>query len=194
MQVVNANKRVASLEVSTDGGNTWQGTTRQTYNFFENANGFGATTVDVKVTSVDGEVVVVNGVQVGSGASTTASANFGTSSTAATTPEPELPEVTTTPAAEFLESSVAPVTAYPTSDLKTTTTYSTTTRTSTISAAGSTTSICLTSLATPPFSATGYIANPVPVNSTSKVSIYSASQNVTLVSFHPKTKRFLLTQ
>lgn len=28
MQVVNANKGVASLEVSTDGGSTWQATTR----------------------------------------------------------------------------------------------------------------------------------------------------------------------
>lgn len=77
MQVVNADKAVTSLEVSTDGGSTWQGTTRQTYNFFENSSGFGTTTVDVKVTSVDGDVVIVDNVEVVSDASTTASSNFG---------------------------------------------------------------------------------------------------------------------
>ncbi|KAH8601519.1 RlpA-like double-psi beta-barrel-protein domain-containing protein-containing protein, partial [Bisporella sp. PMI_857] len=66
MQVVNANKRVKSLEVSTDGGNSWTVTTRQTYNFFEYASGFGTTTVDVKVTSVDGDVVIVNSVGISS--------------------------------------------------------------------------------------------------------------------------------
>ncbi|KAH8667386.1 RlpA-like double-psi beta-barrel-protein domain-containing protein-containing protein [Tricladium varicosporioides] len=80
MQVVNANKAVASLEVSTDGGNTWQGTTRQTYNFFENSAGFGTTTVDVKVTSTGGDSVVVKNVNVASGESTTAGSNFGGSS------------------------------------------------------------------------------------------------------------------
>lgn len=77
MQVVNANKAVTSLEVSTDGGSAWVGTTRQSYNFFQYSSGFGTTTVDVKVTSVDGDVVVVNNVEVASGASTTASSNFG---------------------------------------------------------------------------------------------------------------------
>jgi len=76
MQVVNANKAVASLEVSIDGGSTWTGTVRQSYNFFEYSSGFGTTTVDVKVTSVDGDVIIVNGVEVASGASTTASSNF----------------------------------------------------------------------------------------------------------------------
>lgn len=80
MQVVNANNAVASLEVSTDGGSTWQGTTRQTYNFFENSAGFGTTTVDVKVTSTSGDSVVVKNVNVASGASTTAGSNFGGSS------------------------------------------------------------------------------------------------------------------
>jgi len=76
MQVVNANKGVTKLEVSADGGSTWEGTTRQTYNFFENSSGFGTTTVDVRVTSVDGDVVTVKNVAVSSGASTTASSNF----------------------------------------------------------------------------------------------------------------------
>ncbi|KAF4632784.1 hypothetical protein G7Y89_g5350 [Cudoniella acicularis] len=84
MQVVNANQPVASLEVSTDGGSTWQSTTRQTYNFFENSSGFGTTTVDVKVTSTSGETVVVNGVNVASGESTTAVSNFGSSSSSGT--------------------------------------------------------------------------------------------------------------
>ena len=76
MQVVNANKGVAKLEVSTNGGSTWQATTRTTYNFFENTSGFGTTTVDVRITSVDGDVVTVNSVNVSSGASTTGSSNF----------------------------------------------------------------------------------------------------------------------
>lgn len=76
MQVLNANLPVQSLEVSTDGGNTWQPTTRQNYNFFENASGFGTDSVDVKVTSITGSSVVVNGVSVASGASATASSNF----------------------------------------------------------------------------------------------------------------------
>ncbi|GIK00309.1 hypothetical protein Aspvir_004331 [Aspergillus viridinutans] len=41
MQVVNAAEPVAKLEVSTDGGKTWQGTTRTSYNFFEMSSGFG---------------------------------------------------------------------------------------------------------------------------------------------------------
>ncbi|TAQ84433.1 hypothetical protein B7494_g7241 [Chlorociboria aeruginascens] len=60
MQVVNANKGVATLEVSTDGGSTWQATERQTYNFFEASNGFGTTTLDIRVSSVDGDIVIVN--------------------------------------------------------------------------------------------------------------------------------------
>ncbi|CZR64027.1 related to B2-aldehyde-forming enzyme [Phialocephala subalpina] len=79
MQAVNANQGVSSLEVSTDGGSTWQSTTRQTYNFFENSAGFGTTTVDVKVTSDSGDAVIINNVDISSGASTTASSNFGTS-------------------------------------------------------------------------------------------------------------------
>ncbi|KAG0650525.1 Expansin 5 [Hyphodiscus hymeniophilus] len=84
MQVINANKAVASLDVSTDGGSTWQTTTRQTYNFFENSSGFGTTTVDVKIISVDGDIVIVNNVGISSGASTTASSNFGSSAVAST--------------------------------------------------------------------------------------------------------------
>jgi hypothetical protein len=80
MQVVNANKRVTSLEVSTDGGYTWKSTTRQSYNFFENSSGFGTSMVDVKVTSIDGDVVLVKGVEVTPNLVVTASANFGGSS------------------------------------------------------------------------------------------------------------------
>ncbi|KAE8442987.1 hypothetical protein EG329_002450 [Mollisiaceae sp. DMI_Dod_QoI] len=88
MQVVNANQAVSSLEVSTDGGSTWQATTRQTYNFFEQSASFGTTTVDVKVTSDSGEVVIVNNVDVSSGASTTASSNFGSSGSTASSSTP----------------------------------------------------------------------------------------------------------
>lgn len=76
MQVVNANKGVDTLEVSTDGGSTWQTTTRTTYNFFENTSGFGTTTVDVRITSIDGSVVTLDNVDISSGASSTCASNF----------------------------------------------------------------------------------------------------------------------
>ncbi|KAI8940974.1 hypothetical protein NX059_002224 [Plenodomus lindquistii] len=62
MQVMNSNVVVSKLEVSTDGGKSWKATTRQPYNFFENSAGFGADTVDVKVTSTGGESIIVKGV------------------------------------------------------------------------------------------------------------------------------------
>ncbi|KAL6233851.1 RlpA-like double-psi beta-barrel-protein domain-containing protein-containing protein [Aspergillus navahoensis] len=76
MQVVNANGAVKSLEVSTDNGSTWKGTTRSDYNFFENSSGFGTDTVDVRVTGVNGGVVTVKNVSVASGKSVTATENF----------------------------------------------------------------------------------------------------------------------
>lgn len=76
MQVVNANEPVASLEVSTDGGSTWQETTRSDYNFFENDSGFGAETVDVRVTSQSGGKIHVKNVGCSSGSEKEASSNF----------------------------------------------------------------------------------------------------------------------
>jgi expansin (peptidoglycan-binding protein) len=76
MQVENANVGVKSLEVSTDGGKTWKGTRREEYNFFEQSSGFGAATVDVRVTSVNGGTVVTKGVKVASNVQTNGSGNF----------------------------------------------------------------------------------------------------------------------
>jgi hypothetical protein len=110
MQVVNANKRVTSLEVSTDGGKTWQQTTRQSYNFFENSSGFGTSSVDVKVTSVDGDVVIVNDVQVTPDSVVTASANFPSSGTVIITTTAVIPPPSTTTAEVlFSTSPEAPV-------------------------------------------------------------------------------------
>ncbi|KAM3064921.1 hypothetical protein ACMFMG_011251 [Clarireedia jacksonii] len=78
MQVVNAAEGVTKLEVSKDGGATWGSTTRQTYNFFEYAPGYGST-VDVRVTSISGSVVTVKNVAVTPGSVVTASSNFGSS-------------------------------------------------------------------------------------------------------------------
>ncbi|KAB8236025.1 putative extracellular cellulase CelA/allergen Asp F7-like [Aspergillus alliaceus] len=75
MQVVNANEAIVSLEVSTDGGSTWQSTKRSDYNFFENTSGFGTEKVDIRVTGKSGKVVRVDNVGVSSGASVTASGN-----------------------------------------------------------------------------------------------------------------------
>ncbi|OAL02519.1 barwin-like endoglucanase [Phaeosphaeriaceae sp. SRC1lsM3a] len=76
MQVMNANVAVEKLEVSTDGGKTWQATTRQPYNFFENSAGFGTDTVDVKVTSSNGKSVVTKGVSIASNSVKTGAGNF----------------------------------------------------------------------------------------------------------------------
>ncbi|KAK6203729.1 hypothetical protein LQW54_008835 [Pestalotiopsis sp. IQ-011] len=76
MQVVNHNQPISKLEVSTNGGSTWQSTTRRDYNFFENSSGFGTDTVDVKVTSTNGKSITVKGVSVASDTSVTAGSNF----------------------------------------------------------------------------------------------------------------------
>ncbi|KAJ5463115.1 hypothetical protein N7475_008059 [Penicillium sp. IBT 31633x] len=76
MQVVNANEAVTSLEVSTDGGSSWQGTTRTYYNFFENSAGFGTSTVDVRITGSSGKTVVVKNVGVESSSEVTATSNL----------------------------------------------------------------------------------------------------------------------
>ncbi|KAH7159648.1 RlpA-like double-psi beta-barrel-protein domain-containing protein-containing protein [Dactylonectria estremocensis] len=76
IQVVNSNVPVAKLEVSTDGGSTWQSTTRQDYNFFEESAGFGVETVDVRVTSTTGETITVSKVGVTPDAEYTAASNF----------------------------------------------------------------------------------------------------------------------
>ncbi|EEU42231.1 uncharacterized protein NECHADRAFT_93246 [Fusarium vanettenii 77-13-4] len=76
IQVVNANEPVTKLEVSTDGGSTWQETERKDYNFFENSAGFGVDSVDVKITSKTGKTVTVSGVGVEAGAKYDADSNF----------------------------------------------------------------------------------------------------------------------
>ncbi|TDZ26420.1 Expansin-YoaJ [Colletotrichum sidae] len=76
MQVLNHNEPVTSLEVSTNGGSTWQKTQRAEYNFFENQSGFGTDSVDVRVTSSSGKTVIVKNVSVASDSEQTASGNF----------------------------------------------------------------------------------------------------------------------
>ncbi|KAJ5353897.1 Expansin-like protein 1 [Penicillium brevicompactum] len=76
MQVVNANEAVTALDVSTDGGSSWQSTSRTSYNFFENSSGFGTDSVTVRVTGSSGNTVVVTDVGVSSGVEVTASSNL----------------------------------------------------------------------------------------------------------------------
>ncbi|OQD80173.1 hypothetical protein PENANT_c038G09395 [Penicillium antarcticum] len=76
MQVINANEAVTKLEVSTDGGSSWQSTTRTYYNYFENSSGFGQDTVDIRVTGSSGKTVVVKDVGCSSGSEVTASSNL----------------------------------------------------------------------------------------------------------------------
>ncbi|CAI9635692.1 unnamed protein product [Alternaria burnsii] len=76
MQVMNSNMPVSKLEVSTDGGATWQATTRKEYNYFENPAGFGADSVDVKITSSGGKSIVVKSVSIAANSKKTAGSNF----------------------------------------------------------------------------------------------------------------------
>ncbi|KKY30387.1 putative extracellular cellulase [Diaporthe ampelina] len=76
MQVVNSNRAVSKLEVSTDGGSTWQSTTRTNYNFFEQSSGFGTSTVDIRLTSASGGTIKVSKVSVASDSKVTATSNF----------------------------------------------------------------------------------------------------------------------
>ncbi|KAG9195952.1 hypothetical protein G6011_01073 [Alternaria panax] len=76
MQVMNSNVPVSKLEVSTDGGATWQATTRKEYNYFENPAGFGTDSVDVKVTNGEGKSIVVKSVSIAASSKKTAGSNF----------------------------------------------------------------------------------------------------------------------
>ncbi len=77
MQVVNANNAVTALDVSTNGGQTWQGTQRQDYNYFQKADGsgFGTQTVTVRITCSNGNQVTMQNVGVADSTSYTASSN-----------------------------------------------------------------------------------------------------------------------
>lgn len=61
MQVVNSNISFDKLEISMDGGKTWQGNMRKEYNYFEKVGGgdFDGDVVEVKITSVDGRGIVI---------------------------------------------------------------------------------------------------------------------------------------
>ncbi|KAJ2903129.1 uncharacterized protein MKZ38_010393 [Zalerion maritima] len=76
MQVVNHNVPIESLEVSTDGGDSWEGTERTYYNFFEKTGGFGTESVDVKIKSTTGEEMIVEGISIASDSETTCGGNF----------------------------------------------------------------------------------------------------------------------
>ncbi|TGO16423.1 hypothetical protein BTUL_0028g00230 [Botrytis tulipae] len=81
MQVVNAAEGVAALDVSTDGGKTWQPTVRTTYNYFEHSSGYGSK-VNVRVTGLSGKTVIINNVAVTPGNLVTASGNLASGSAA----------------------------------------------------------------------------------------------------------------
>jgi len=66
MQVVNANNAARNLEVSTDGGSSFKGTTRQVYNYWEDSSGFGADTFTVRVTCSSGKQVDIRDVDIAS--------------------------------------------------------------------------------------------------------------------------------
>ncbi|KAK7424667.1 hypothetical protein QQZ08_008550 [Neonectria magnoliae] len=76
MQVMNHNEPVKSLDVSTDGGKTWQTTIRKEYNFFEKQSGFGTQQVDVRVTSSTGKSITVRNVSIAAQSETKGGSNF----------------------------------------------------------------------------------------------------------------------
>lgn len=61
LQVLNCNFPITDLEVSVDDSQTWEGTVRQDYNYFEKEekSGFGKDTVAVRVTCSNGRQVIV---------------------------------------------------------------------------------------------------------------------------------------
>ncbi|KAK0652420.1 RlpA-like double-psi beta-barrel-protein domain-containing protein-containing protein [Cercophora newfieldiana] len=77
LQALNANYPITGLEVSTNGGSTWQSTTRRDYNYFEKSSGggFGTQTVTVRVSCANGAKVTVQNVNVNAGSVTQASGN-----------------------------------------------------------------------------------------------------------------------
>ncbi|EMD68576.1 hypothetical protein GGP41_003211 [Bipolaris sorokiniana] len=76
--VVNARLHTAKLEVSGDGGNTWKPTTRNINNFFTlvGNGGTGTKTAWVRLTSDLGSQVIVKDVELVSGKTTKATANY----------------------------------------------------------------------------------------------------------------------
>ena len=76
MQVLNANVPVAKLEVSVDGGASWQDTMKRDYNFFENPSDFGDDSVDIKIMSINGDSIIVKSVGVAPSSTITAGNNL----------------------------------------------------------------------------------------------------------------------
>jgi expansin (peptidoglycan-binding protein) len=77
MQVLNTNSRVQTLEVSTNGGQSWIPANRQTYNYFQIDSDTGTDSVSVKLRCVNQVYIQVDNVNVNvnGGAETTANAN-----------------------------------------------------------------------------------------------------------------------
>jgi expansin (peptidoglycan-binding protein) len=66
MQIQNSNYPVSHMEVSTDHGETWQGTVSRDYNFFEGEKvaGFETDAVDLRISCFNGNVVDMKNVSV----------------------------------------------------------------------------------------------------------------------------------
>jgi expansin (peptidoglycan-binding protein) len=74
--VENARYRTSKLEVSSDGGRTWQGTTLHNYNMWILDGTLPQDTATVRVTSITGSQVVVENVVLKSGTDTKATENY----------------------------------------------------------------------------------------------------------------------
>lgn len=77
MQVLNANFPVTALHVSTDGGNRWEETSRQNYNYFEKEGkgGFGKDRVMVRISCSNGRQVILPDVSMAEKAETSTPVN-----------------------------------------------------------------------------------------------------------------------
>lgn len=77
MQVLDCNYPLTGLDISADGGNTWQPTVRKEYNYFEkgSSGGFGEDTLVVRISCSNGRRVILPDVSMAGGAKTVAPVN-----------------------------------------------------------------------------------------------------------------------
>jgi expansin (peptidoglycan-binding protein) len=68
IQVLNVNWPVLDVNVSADGGNTWQRTVGRDYNFFEHPNGnYGTDVVDIRIACSNKKIIEINNVSMEGG-------------------------------------------------------------------------------------------------------------------------------
>ncbi|KAF2668902.1 hypothetical protein BT63DRAFT_413390 [Microthyrium microscopicum] len=75
MQVLNANRPIQALEISTNEGSSWTQTKRQPHNYFQLSSGTGADKVSIRLKCANQKQIVVHNVKVNGGLETIANDN-----------------------------------------------------------------------------------------------------------------------